>query len=210
LPVIPLLSIGAGLCLSRVRWRVMVVLLGALLASVPLYASLQEWRKLASEKPLAYWSGQSDRVEWLMEIGYNGMIQFPSVIRQINTWIDEGAIPRDATLFMLGESKGNLLQCRHLPDGSRYGQRWVSEILRTGGDYDELARDFEERGIRYFVWNDGYLGWSVLNTSVRPEEVAFSLYHFGQFLQRHIEQVRRIPGMGLGKLKQDRPSDGQG
>ncbi len=201
LPVLPLLSVGAGLCLARARSRGMVVRIGVVMVALPLYYSGLEWRKVASKEPVAYWSGAADRIQWLSKAGYNDQRVTPRIIRSFNEKIDAGQIPRDATVFMVGEEKGNLLKCRFLPDGSRYAQRWMAEFLRAGGESERLMRNLEQQGIEYFFWNYEYLNWCLARQNMSHDQAAVSLYHFDQFRSQHIDIIYELGGVGYGRIK---------
>ncbi len=142
-------------------------------------------------------------MDWLTHAGYNNTFAVPRLVRFVNERIDAGEIPRDATLFMPGESKGHLLECRFLPDGSRYGQRWVSELLRAGGDYEKMRRHVREQGIEYLVWNYGYLEWCLRNTETDPGAMGYSVHHFEQFQETYVDVLYggQRSGMGLGRLR---------
>jgi len=189
LPVLPLLALGAGVVISRVRYRVVFALF-ILIAGVSLgrFAYL-ECSQLARTPVFSYLSGDINEIEWLKNTGYNGIKGMPEVIEFINTQIKKGRIRPKDIIFMVGESKGHLIKCQYLPDSSRWAIQWLEELIKFNKNYREIFQSFKSRKINYILFNVGYAQGVAENYAWRREPLIFGIFHLLRFMEEYTDIV---------------------
>jgi len=201
LPVFPLFSIGAGIVLSRVRSKVLFIVLSMGLCFNLFYFSYFEWLKVSYMQPGAYLSQEKSRIEWLTEVGYNLKLQdTPLFIKYVNERIDNGYMSKDDILFMIGECKGHLLKCRYLPDPGRLPVRWLEELMKAENNYKIVLNNLRKKNIDYIVINKAYFQVIYKSYPEKREPIIFGLYHLSQFLKNHAVIVYNKKGIILAKL----------
>jgi 4-amino-4-deoxy-L-arabinose transferase-like glycosyltransferase len=200
LPVLPLFSIGSAVVLGHIRSRTILNVFVLLAILTFIRFTYFEWSKLNRIQPLAYFQGDENRIEWLSHTGYNFIQNTPPLINFINERIELGLMNKDDILFMVGESKGNLLKCDYKPDASRQGNPWLVELIKTKTDYEKIAQDFKKQGVNHLVINLGYLQEMPERYEVRREPLVFGLYHLLNFLRNYTEVLYNENGLILAKL----------
>lgn len=202
LPVFPLFSVGSAFVVSRIRTRWLFILAVLLSISILFRFSFLECKKLINLRPYHYLSANLERLDWLTEVGYNTNTRTPLFIKFLNQQIDKGVINKNDTLFMIGEGKGNLLQCEYLPDSSICMYPWLIELLKFGNDYPKILQDLKVRDIGYIVINFDYLFWAFNEYPLAQKEIVFGLYHLVLFLDKYTEIIYYENGIALAEIKQ--------
>jgi len=199
--VMPLLSVGTALLISRVRHWAWQLAWGVLLCALLVHNSVQEWGKASDMRAAAFLSGGLDRLAWLSEVGYSSSPSTPRAIRKINDLVRLGVVPRDATILMVYEGKGRLLACRHIDDDSWTGGLWTLDFIESGMDYARLAAALKQRGVDYVLLNTQFATWLFLRTQADRNLTAFVLYHVERFLEEQATLVFEQSGIVFARLK---------
>lgn len=202
LPSLPLMAVGAGAVLGRVRHPLLVAGLAALLVTVDV-VGFEPWRgrrfppappdrgllaervKWEAQQPLAYISGAEGRFEWLGRAGYHGITTVIPVVMYIDGGVLQGRIAANDTVLMVAEGKGNLLLTDYLPDGRDWGYRWLAELARHDGDLEALHTSLRRRGIRFVLVNYPNLLGQVGYRTAYHDEIKLVLYAVQRFLERY-------------------------
>lgn len=205
LPVFPLFSIGAGIIISHVRSKILIIALSAALCLNLLYFNYFEWREALYMQPKDYIFKEKSRIDWLTEVGYNlRLIDTPHFIKYINDMVDKGIMNRKDKIFMVGECKGNLLKCKYLPDHGGYPYRWLGELIETNIQYQKIKTNFREKNISYIALNKAFFK-TMLNVYPQKRKlINFALYHLSKFLRQYTEIIYDEKGIILAKLKNNK------
>jgi hypothetical protein len=215
LPVVPLFAIGSAVTAERLltlggRYsrslsRCGIVMLFGVLAWHVVANCAFGWAMIIRTRPGAYLTANEDSGDYLCRVGYSQVDRaVPEVIRFVNDRVDRGLIDKQATVFMIGESRGYRLHCGFVPDNHSYdGNTWLVELIRSNCDYDKLARSLKARGIEYLLINTDYLEWTVWNRDL-PEagvrQLQWGMYHLARFLAEHGNIVYRSHLIYLARL----------
>lgn len=175
LPVLPLMCVGAGAAIARIRLRPLSILLAALLFGWLGWNFAIESKKTVRRYPLRMLSDEWSQVEQVTVHGYNNARDAGALARWVNRQIEEGKFSADAKIFMVGEGKGRLLNCDYVPDSGRVGHRWLADLARAGGDHEAIRASMKERGIEYIAYGKGYFHWAKGNLTAEAEGLAFNL-----------------------------------
>lgn len=203
LPVFPLFSIGAGIVLSHIRLKRLLIVLTIGLCLNFIYFNYFEWIKISSMQAESYLTGKKSRIEWLLSVGYNlRLTDTPLFIKFINESVDNGYIDKDDTLFMIGECKGNLLKCNYIPDIiSNRRNRWLEELMKVETNYMRLAKEFKIRGIRFLVLNEAFYQVIVPKSLfLERGPLIYSLYHLYRFLKKYTTIIYDKRGIIVAKI----------
>lgn len=198
--VMPLLAAAAGAMLARVRWRIAMVAIGVVLGAQILTNGAAEWLKIVVKGTESFLTGHVSRLELLAKVGYDGNTGMVRLTRQLNSMVDSGALNRDETVFMVGESKGLDLKCRYIPDPGMEFLPWTMEVILAGGNLDRLARSFRQRGIRFVVLNSDILTWYLHESLANPERVVVALHLLDRFLDHYALKIRTDDEVDLYKI----------
>jgi hypothetical protein len=201
LPVFPLFSIGAARVLSNIHSKKIIVAMILISGFFLFRFSFLETKKLIEMKPLSYLSGNEEKIDWLENIGYNWDRTTPPFIKFVNQQIDNGSMKKEDIILMVGEGKGNLLNCNYLPDSSRSARLWLEELIKGNNDYAKIAKSLRERGVGYFAINYFYLYWAYSNSRYGTKALIFGLYHLQRFLETHTEIIYNDSGIVVAKIK---------
>jgi len=189
LPVLPLLALGAGVFISKIRYRaVSAMLILIAVVSVGRF-SFMEYKQLFRVGAFSYLFGSKNAAEWLENAGYNGIKGMPETIEYINSQIEKGAVSPDAIIFMVGESKGYRLNCRYLPDSSRWAIQWLEELIKFDSDYEKIHQRFKHRDINYVLFNAGYAQGVAENYAWRREPLIFGIFHLVRFMEEYTDII---------------------
>lgn len=201
LPFLPLLALGSGVVISKIRYRAVTVVF-ILIASVSIGRfSFLEYKKLISVDAFSYLSGLKNAAEWLENTGYNGIKGMPEMIGYINRQIEKGTISQDNIIFMVGESKGYLIKCRYLPDSSRWAIQWLEELIKFESDYEKIYQSFKQKNINYILFNAGYAQGVAENYAWRREPLIFGIFHLLRFLEDYTDIVFSKNRIYFARLK---------
>lgn len=198
--VMPILSIGTALLISRIQhigWRVGW---GIILCILLFQNGVREWEKYSGMESSAFFSGKLDRLAWLSHVGYSSSPSTPKALHAINTYIRQGVISPDSTILMVYEGKGRLLDCNHIDDDSWIGAVWLAELIESDLDYDRLADSFRAKGIDYILVNQNFVTWLLLRAKANKGLIAFNSYHLDRFLRQHSHIVYQKHGILLARL----------
>lgn len=203
LPVFPLFAIGAGVVLSRMRSKALIMACSIGLCLNLFYFNYFEWKKLTYIQPSAYLLQELDRVDWLVDIGYNLRLKdTPLLIKYVNDNVDDGSMEKSDILFMIGECKGNLLKSRYLPDPGLIPVRWLAELIKAKTDYQLILNNFQEKKIEYLVVNKAYFRVIYERYPETGKPIIFGLYHLSRFLKNYTEILYNTKDIILAKVKQ--------
>jgi len=221
MPTWPLMAVGAGAVLGRVRRApVVAALAGALLlldvVGVPLPRSPREsafppnrgvvaqLAKMERNRPLAYLGGAESRIQWLRRTGYHNLNTIVPWLSYIDQNVREGRISPTDTVLMVSEAKGELLLVDYLPDPLDWGYRWLSELARQDGDLDAMARSFRRRGIRFVLVNYPNLLGQVGYLTAHHDHMKMVLWSLDTFLGRYGRTVYDVDGVRMVHLDAER------
>jgi hypothetical protein len=182
-PFFPLAALAAGIVLARAERSWLRTLLLLPLLAVLGFNSYSEYVKLFDLGADRYLTDKESRIEYLQRVGYNQADKaMPKVIELINTAVAAGTIAPSWSVFMIGEGKGHLLDCRYRPSISAGGKEWLVELYNASWDYQQLAVNLRARDIRYLLLNQGWLDWNLQNVRVGKRRMTFTLHTLNQFL----------------------------
>lgn len=202
LPSLPLMAVGAGAVLGRVRRPLLVVGLAGLLVTVdvvgyepwrarrsppasPDRGLMAEWTRWKAQQPLGYLSGAEGRFEWLGRVGYHGITSVIPVVMFIDGGVLQGRIAANDTVLMVAEGKGNLLLTDYLPDARDWGYRWLAELARQDGDLEAVHRSLRRRGIRFVLANYSNLLGQVGYRTEHHDEIKLVMVTVQRFFERY-------------------------
>jgi len=199
----PLLAVAAGAVLAVSRARAWRVGWGLALALVLFWNVKAEWSKLPRLEPASWLAGERDRIGWLSRVGYNRNVSMPLFIGMVDELQQQGHLPDDGKILMLGEAKTHLLRIESIPDISRVGQPWLARLARNGGDLEGLYEGLWAEGVRYVLVNVGHFEWVKNRVRVDRERIVYSLHKLEQFNRLHGEVV--FEGFGMLLVRIDPP-----
>lgn len=203
-PLLALLATGSGAVLARARGRWLFAGVAALLVAWLAWLAFEEARKTVRLGPLGYWSGREDRLQYLDRVGYNGAIGMPRIVRWLNARVASGELAPDQRVFMIGEAKGHLLDCRYQPSTSNSGAEWLLEYLAADQDVAKLARSLWDGGYRFVLVNHDWIRWNFTNARVRHRQLAAALHVLREFQSTQAEPPVFRGGFELFRIRAPR------
>jgi hypothetical protein len=201
IPLLPVFAATAGCTVAAISarsWHALWAVLSALLL-------IQNWnaerRKVSVLAARPYLSGEIDRVEWLKRVGYNLTPAMGAMIDEVNRRIADGAMSETDRLLMVGEGKGYLLECSHLPDSSWFLERWLVELMNANLDHRVLRARLQSEGVTHILYNHGYFEWVRSETDTPPERLAFGMVELERFLKTYGVTLHEGDAIDLVKLR---------
>ncbi len=206
LPVLPLFSIGAGILISEIRRRQANVFLGALLFALLISNVSAEWKKVQLKRADVYLLGVWNRRVWEENAGYSNAYAAVKLMYFIQQNMRAGNLDSEASVMMIWEGKGYLLDCEYFPDTGFAATPWMGLLLRHDFDYDAVYQEMLDRNVRYLVINDSYRNWVLQYTMIEPDVVALPLFHLVGFIRRYAAYKIYYED-GIMLLEINRPTD---
>ncbi|MHC5065165.1 MAG: ArnT family glycosyltransferase [Planctomycetota bacterium] len=203
-PLFPLFALGAGLVLAKAERSWLRALLLLPLLGLLGFNAYREYAKLFELGADRYLTDKESEIEFLQRVGYNQADKaMPKVIGIINGAVAAGTIQPDWSVFMIGEGKGHLLDCRYRPSISAGGKEWIVELYNAGWEYEQLAQNLRARNIRYLLINQGWLDWNLQNLQVGKRRMTVTLHTLNQFLEEYaiLESEADLGTMKLYRLR---------
>lgn len=207
LPALPFMALGAGIAMSRLRFRMLRTVLTVVLILSGLRFTVLQYSKLAGLQPLGWFSGTGDPLTWLIRVGYNRKTSVPLFVRYVNTQIDQGIMNATARIYMVGEAKGAHLNCRYEPDTSRWATPWLIELYKAGGSYAVTAENLQARGFGWVAYNRDYFRVVVENQSPQREPLLLAVFHLLRFVDQEAVIVYENEDIVLARLKNAREQE---
>jgi len=204
-PLMPVLALGAGVCLSRARQPALIAALAVGVSLPVAYGSYRQYHFLSYLRPDKFLTGQESELEYLARVGFNGTIVNPDgTIRFANTgmpdlamWlqlrVQGGVIKPTDRLFMVAEAKTSRLPIDCLPSNGNTGRNFLNRLKRAGWDYATLRDNLWAEGFRFILVNKGWMHWSNAYSVVAPQVLAASLHNLDQFIREECEQSKLVP-----------------
>jgi len=162
----------------------------------------KEWKKYQSMRGTSYLTGKLDRMSWIAKVGYNSTPAMPRAIKNINGFINKGIMSPKDLILMVGEEKGYLLNCKFIPDNSRYGSTWAKRMIQAKEDYQRLLANLQKDGITHILYNRGFYSWVLRKTKVNRDFIAYSLYTLERFLKKYTRTIYNKNGVRIAKIMQ--------
>jgi hypothetical protein len=212
IPLVPALSVGAGVVLALPRGRIGRVALSArgaalwhgawavLLLSLLAHNGMAQYSLGRDLRVDEYLKGAFDHSLWLRKVGYNFAPPMPNVVHFVNGEIREGRMHPSDKIFMIGEAKGHLLGCDYLPDSTRKQLRWLAELLKADFDHARLYESLRRQGVTHVLYYRGYYRWVLKTTSTDRTLLALGMVHADRFLESYGTIVYSEWGMRLARI----------
>ncbi len=203
-PLFPLFALAAGMVLARAERAWLRGLLLLPLIGLLGFNAFREYAKLFDLGADRYLTDKESGIEYLQRVGYNQADKaMPKVIAHLNQAVARGTIQADWSVFMIGEGKGHLLECRYRPSISAGGKEWLVDLYNASWDYQQLAVNLRARDIRYLLVNQGFLDWNLQNLRVGKRRMTVALYTLNQFLETYaiLESEADLGTMKLYRLR---------
>ncbi|MEE2888212.1 MAG: hypothetical protein VX951_12350 [Planctomycetota bacterium] len=204
-PLMPILALGTGICLARVRQWIPGIVLAVGVALPIAYGSFRQYHFLTYLRPDKFLSGQENELEYLARVGFNGTIVDPDdSIRFANTgmpdlamWlqlrIDAGVIKTSDRLFMIAEAKTSRLPIDCLPSNGSTGRNFLNRLKRADWNYATLHDKLWDEGFRFVLINKGWMHWTNAYSVVSPEVLVAALHNLDQFIKDQCEEAKLVP-----------------
>lgn len=198
-PLMPVMSIGAGICLARARGRTLVAALALGVALPVFYGSYRQYHYFSYLRPDKYLFGTESELDYLGRVGFNGTIVNPDgTIRFANTaipalasWlelrIELGALKRTDRMFMVAEAKTSRLPIDCLPSNGNSGRNFLNRLKQADWNYARLRDSLWGEGFRFMLVNKGWMHWSHVNSVVSTEVMVATMHNIDQFVQDQCE-----------------------
>jgi len=161
----------------------------------------QEWMWMQRLEPQRYLTGREDQIGFLSRVGYNRAIVSPVVATFVREELAKGRMKPGEKIFAIGEDKQGCIGLPLLADMSRECFRWLVELVRHGGDHDQVHKALWESGVRWILYNLDYVEWCRRNVAwtenddrLRKRDFVFSHWQLKTFLERRTEPVLEWPG----------------
>jgi hypothetical protein len=150
--------------------------------------------KVQSLKPQGYFLGQESASDYIVRLDRTGVPELGAWFRH---QIQQGQVRPDAKVLLIADYKGYLLPLDFFPDDNLYAYRWNVEVMKAGGDLDQLQRRLQKQDIEFIAVNLGQIEWfhSHEPRLYQRESLAFALYYFQRLLRGHARLVYNVPGM---------------
>jgi len=206
LPLFPLFSIGSALLISHIKSKKIVNIIIVLICINFFSFSMLEWQKLSKMKPINYIFGKSNRIEWLLEVGYNSkLFETPLLIKHINTNLTKGHLNGSIKFFMIGECKGYLMEYDYLPDNPSYpSNRWLAELILSNSNHNTLKKNLIKQNITHLIYNESFFQKiSFESPQYQKDIMKFSLYNLYKFIKNHSDIIYDKSGIIVAKLIYD-------
>jgi 4-amino-4-deoxy-L-arabinose transferase-like glycosyltransferase len=203
LPLFPLFSIGSAVFISHIKSKKIVNIIFVLICLNFFSFSMLEWQKLSKMKPINYIFGNSSRIDWLLEVGYNNkLLDTPLLIKYINTNLIEGHLNGTNKLFMIGECKGYLMGCDYLPDNpSNPSNRWLAELILSNFDHNTLKKNLTKQSVTHLIYNESFFQKiSFESPPYKKEIMKFCLYNLYKFINDHSDIIYDKSGIIVAKI----------
>ena len=204
-PLMPILALGAGICLAQIRQRILVTVLVVSVALPFAYGSFHQYHFLSYLRPDKFLAGQENELEYLARVGFNGTqinsddgsIHFvntgmPTLAMWLQQRIDADVIKPSDRIFMIAEAKTNRLPIDCLPSNGHTGRNFLNRLKRADWNYATLHNNLWDEGFRFILINHGWMKWSNTHSVVDPAVFVAALYNCGKFIENQCEQTKIV------------------
>ncbi len=193
-PLVPLLAIGAGVCLGRLRGEFLIIILALGVATPLAYGSYHQYHFLSYLQPARYLCDEESELEYQARVGLNGTIVNPDgTIRFANTgiprlmnWLqlrlDAGVVKPSDRIFAVAEAKTNRLQIDCRPSNGSSGRNFLNRLKRADWSYRQLRDKLWDEGFRYLLVNKGWMHWENAYSAVTPEILTAAAHNLDAFI----------------------------
>jgi hypothetical protein len=202
-PLMPILALGAGICLAQIRQRILVTVLAVSVALPFVYGSFHQYHFLSYLRPDKFLTGQENELEYLARVGFNGTqinsgdgsIRFvntgmPTLAMWLQQRIDADVIKPSDRIFMIAEAKTSRLPVDCLPSNGHTGRNFLNRLKRADWNYATLHNNLWDEGFRFILINHGWMKWSNAYSVVDPAVFVAALYNCDKFIESQCEKAK--------------------
>ena len=133
----------------------------------------------------SYLSASQNHLDWLLNKGYNNTPAMAHAIKYINFKMLNNEMSKYDKILMIGEGKGNLLNCEYIPDFSWKMLRWTKYLLTYNLNLENIFINLKKEKITHILYNKGYFGWVFKNNKSLIKQILFSMIYLNSFIESY-------------------------